>query len=562
MLTLSSLPTSLARRFALAAAGLAAGALLLTALASWWLLTRQHEDAMNELAARERQFHAQTIGLNLTALATRMTEVASSTLLSTGLVDRAGKEIYLLPFLAGIRQVNGITVQVLFTDYQGGEIASNYAEFSAEQQAWLREKLSLGRPASSIFLRGDSHELVAFAPLVYPNSKTPKGGLLYKIALSSLHSDEHMQLLWGPPLPSEPAQTNPVAVPAVFSALDFRVQGMPPPDSSRSLSPLYLPIFLLVMGLFIAVVFGGAQMASMLTRDLRQLQLFASHLVRDGLSRERAQTTGTEEVASLSASINQMLDRLYDQRQALTREGEKLVDLANALKRADKRKDEFVAMVAHELRNPLAPIMTGAEMLKLAAQDEALVQRTGQVIDNQAKHMARIIDDLLDISRITRGQVALKLESIDFANVVADAIEQIRPLIESNQHHLSVTLAAGPLPVKGDHARLVQVTSNLLNNAAKYTSEGGYLDLRVVIEDGCVRMTVGDNGSGIDPDLMPDIFDLFTQGERSYNRRQGGLSLGLALVKSLVQMHDGRVTADSPGFGKGSSFNVYLPCAQ
>jgi signal transduction histidine kinase/CheY-like chemotaxis protein len=562
MLTKSPLPTSLARRFALATAGLAAGALLLTSLASWWLLTRQHEDAMHELAARERQFHAQTISLNLTALATHMAEVASSTILATGLVEGAGKITYLQHFLPGIRQVNGIPVQVLFTDFEGREIASNNAQFSDEQRTWLRQKLKLGRPASAIFLRGESHELVALAPLVYPRTKTPDSGLLYKIALSTLHSDEHITLLWGAPLTGETTQTSPVPVPAVFGALDFRIQGMSPLDSDRSLSPLYLPIFLLVMGLFIAVVVGGAHMASVLTRDLRKLQLFASHLVRDGLSQERAQATGTEEVASLSSSINQMLDRLYEQRQALTREGQKLVDLADALKRADKRKDEFVAMLAHELRNPLAPIMTGAETLKLAAQDNPVVLRTGDIIGNQAKHMTRIIDDLLDISRITRGQVTLKLETIDFASVVAVAIEQIQPLIKSSHHHLSVSIPPGPMPVCGDHARLVQVTSNLLNNAAKYTPEGGYLDLRVAIEAGELRMTVGDNGSGIDPDLMPEIFDLFTQDERSSDRRQGGLGLGLALVKSLLQMHGGRVTADSPGLNKGASFNVYLPCAR
>ncbi|MDO9279984.1 MAG: ATP-binding protein [Polaromonas sp.] len=556
------IPTSLARRFALAAAGLAVAALLLTSIASWWLLTRQQENAMNELAARERQFHAQTIGLNLTALATRMTEIAGSTILATGRVNRAGRETYLQPFLASIQQVNGVPVQVLFADFQGGEIASNNAQFNAEERIWLREKLKLGRPVAAIFMNRDDPVLVALAPLVYPLTKKPEGGLLYKIALSALHSDEHMKLLWGAPLADEPTLTSPVTVPAVFASLNFRIIGTAPLEDNRSLSPLYLPVFLLVMGLFVAVVLGGAHMASVLTQDLRKLQLFASHLVRDGLSQERAQTTGTEEVASLSSSINQMLDRLYEQRQALTREAEKQVDLANALKRADKRKDEFVAMLAHELRNPLAPIMTGAEMLKLAAHNDPFIQRTGQIIGNQANHMARIIDDLLDISRITRGQVTLKLETIDFAKVVAVAIEQIRPLIESSQHHFSISIPAGPLPVSGDPARLVQVTSNLLNNAAKYTPEGGYLDLRVAIEDGELRMTVGDNGSGIDHDLMPEIFDLFTQGERTPDRRQGGLGLGLALVKSLVQMHGGRVTADSPGLGKGSSFNVYLPCGR
>ncbi len=546
----------------MASAGLAVGALLLTAMASWWLLIRQHDDAMNELAARERDFHSETIGLNLTAVAARMMEVATSTILASALVDSAGKEAYLQPFLAGIKQVNGIPVQVLFTDFEGVGIASNNASFSAEQRAWLSLKLKLGQPASAIFLNGINSELVALAPLVFPRTQSPEGALLYKIALSALHTDDHMKLLWGPALADEPNQTSPVAVPAVFKALHFRIQGISPMDSNRSLSPLYLPILLLVLGVFCAVVVVGAQMASVLTRDLRKLQIFAGALVRDGLSQERAQPTDTEEVASLSSSINQMLDRLYEQRQALTREGEKLTALADALKHADKRKDEFVAMLAHELRNPLAPIMSGAEVLKLAVQDDPLIQRTGHIISNQAKHMARIIDDLLDISRITRGQVTLKLETIDFATVVAVATEQIRPLIDSSQHHFSVSMPPGPLPVCGDHARLVQVASNLLNNAAKYTPEGGYVDLQVAVEGGELRMTVGDNGSGIDPELMPEIFDLFTQGERSSGRRQGGLGLGLALVKSLVQMHGGRVTAASPGPGKGSRFSVYLPCAR
>ena len=539
-------PSSLARRFALAAAGLAVAALLLTSLASWWLLTRQQEDAMHELAARERQFHAQTIGLNLTALATRMKEVA-------------GSETDLQSFLKNIQQVNGIPVQVLLANLDGSEIASNQAQFSPEERLWLREKLKLGRTASGIFLNGDDPELVVLMPLIYARQTAQARGLLYKIALSALHTDEHMTLLWGPPRANEPSQTSPVAVPSVFGALDFRVQGTSPQDSNRSLLPIYFPVFLLVLGLFIAVVLGGAHMASVLTRDLRKLQLFASQLVRDGLSQERAQTTGTEEVASLSSSINQMLDRLYEQRQALTREGQKQLDLADALKRADKRKDEFVAMLAHELRHPLAPIMNGAEMLQRAARDDPIIQRTGLIISQQAKHMARIIDDLLDLSRISRGQVTLQLETIDFATVVAVATEQIRPLIESSHHHLSVSMPSGPLPVSGDHARLVQVTGNLLNNAARYTPEGGHLHLRVAMAAGELRMTVGDNGSGIDSDLMPDIFDLFTQSERSAGRLQGGLGLGLALVKSLVQMHGGRVTADSPGLGKGSSFSVYLP---
>lgn len=562
MLKRPALPKSLTRRFALAAAGLAAGALLLTSMASWWLLNRQHEIALQELAARERQFHAQAVGLNLTALAARMSEVAGSTILATGLVDSAGKETYLEPFLAGLRQVNGIPVQVLFTDFEGNEIASNNGQFSAEQRAWLREQLKTGKPASAIFKNGSKPELVALEPLVYPRTTTPEGGLLYKVSLDTVHVDEHMQLLWGAELPADQRETNPVAAPSVFEALGFRILGEPGKDSSsEALTPQYLPIMLLALGLFAALVLAGARLASLLTRDLRQLQIFASDLVRDGLSQERVQTSGTEEVASLSSSINKMLDRLYEQRQALTREREKLMDLADALKRADKRKDEFVAMLAHELRNPLAPIMTGAEMLRHANGLDPMVEDTGRIIGNQARHMARIIDDLLDISRITRGQVTLKLETIDLACVTAVAIEQIQPLIASSKHHFSTDVPTGPLPVRGDHARLVQVVSNLLNNAAKYTTEGGFIELRTVQEDGEWHLSVGDNGSGIDPDLMPEIFDLFTQGERSSDRRQGGLGLGLALVKSLVVMHGGRVTAESAGLGRGSRFHVYLPCA-
>lgn len=563
MLSPSAFPKSLTRRFALAAAGLAAGALLLTSLASWWLLNRQHDNAVQELTARERQFHAQAVGLNLTALATRMSEVAGSTILATGLVDSAGKETYLQPFLSGLRQVNGIPVQVLFTDFEGGEIASNNGQFSVEQRLWLREQLRIGKSASAIFKNDGKPELVALEPLVYPRTTTPEGGLLYKVSLEAVHVHPTMQLLWGAEAPADQRQTNPVIAPPVFEALGFRIRGEPASaEATDPLTPQYLPIIVLALGLFAAVVLAGARLASVLTRDLRQLQAFASDLERDGLSQERVHTSGTEEVASLSTSINKMLDRLYEQRQALTREREKLMDLADALKRADKRKDEFVAMLAHELRNPLAPIMTGAEMLKMSSIADPIVEDTGRIIGNQARHMARIIDDLLDISRITRGQVTLKLETIDLAYVTAVAVEQIQPLIASSKHHFSIHVPRGPLPVRGDPARLVQVVSNLLNNAAKYTPEGGYIELRTVQENGEWHLTVSDNGSGIDPELMPEIFDLFTQGERSSDRRQGGLGLGLALVKSLVAMHGGRVMAESAGLGFGSRFHVYLPCAE
>lgn len=553
------LPTSLTRRFALGAAGLAAGVLLLTALASGWLLTRQHTEASRELAARERQFHAQTVSMNLVSLAARMKEVAGSTILATGLTDSAGKELYLRPFLESIRQVNGMAVQVLFTDFEGAEIAGNNGRFDDAQRQWMRQQVQLGRPGSAIFIGPQGSELLTLEPLIYSRTRAPEGALAYKVALGSLHADEHMQLRWGPTVAGEASLSSPVNTPAVFGALGFRVLGKTPTDAAAALSPPYLTLFFLLLALFAAVVLAGWHLASVLTHDLRQLKRFAGELVRDGLSQERAVTSGTEEVASLSAAINQMLDRLYAQRQALTHEGEKLLRMAAALKLADKRKDEFVAMLAHELRNPLAPIMSGADLLSIKTQDGPLVERTAGVIGKQARHMARIIDDLLDVSRITRGQVTLKLQTVDLALVVNESLQQIRPLIESHQHHMAVSLSPGHLLVSGDPARLVQVTSNLLENAAKYTPPGGDLALKVTLDKGELCLTVGDNGSGIDPELLPDIFELFTQGERTPDRHQGGLGLGLALVKSLVQLHGGRVTADSPGHGKGARFCVYLP---
>jgi signal transduction histidine kinase/CheY-like chemotaxis protein len=552
-------PTSLTRRFALCAAGLAAVVLLLTALASWWLLTRQHDEASRELAARERQFHAQTVSMNLISLAARMSEVAGSTILATGLMDSAGKELYLRPFLESIRQVNGMAVQVLFTDFEGGEIAGNYGRFDDSQRQWVRQQLQLGRPASAIFNGPGGSELLALVPLIYSSTRAPEGGLAYKIMLDSLHTDEHMQLHWGPVVAGVSGLSSPVNAPAVFGSLGFRVQDKTPLDAASALSPPYLTISILLVALFAAVVLAGSHLASVLTHDLRQLQLFAGDLVRDGLSQERAVTTGAEEVASLSNAINQMLDRLYKQRQALTRDGEKLLRMTEALQLADRRKDEFVAMLAHELRNPLAPIMSGADLLSNKTHDDPLIERTATVIGKQARHMARIIDDLLDISRITRGQVNLQMQTVDLALVVNESLQQIRPLIESNQHHFAVSLAPGQMLVRGDPARLVQVTSNLLENAAKYTPPGGYLELKVTMDKDELCLTVGDNGSGIDPELMPDIFEIFTQGERTPDRHQGGLGLGLALVKSLVQLHGGRVTADSPGLGKGARFSVYLP---
>jgi nitrogen-specific signal transduction histidine kinase/CheY-like chemotaxis protein len=232
-----------------------------------------------------------------------------------------------------------------------------------------------------------------------------------------------------------------------------------------------------------------------------------------------------------------------------------------ALRDADQRKDEFLAMLAHELRNPLAPISTASQLLTLTT-DPARVRTAGEVIGRQVRHMTELVDDLLDVSRVTRGLVHLDMEIVDLKTVVTSAIEQVRALIDSRGHALRTRLPPGPLWVHGDRTRLTQIVSNLLNNAAKYTPEGGDIDLVADASAGHVRVHVRDNGQGIEPALLPQIFDLFRQAERSPDRTQGGLGIGLALVRSLVEMHGGTIRADSKGKHQGAAFTVSLPQVQ
>ena len=230
-----------------------------------------------------------------------------------------------------------------------------------------------------------------------------------------------------------------------------------------------------------------------------------------------------------------------------------------ALQEANHRKDEFLAMLAHELRNPLAPISAAAQVLRLAPGQPDKVRQYSEVISRQVNHMTTLVNDLLDVSRVTRGMVQLEMAEVDVKAVVTQAAEQVHPLIEAGRHSLVVQLGTARTSVLGDRARLIQVTANLLANAAKYTPAGGKIALSVEPADGKVKIEVSDNGSGIDATLLPHVFDLFVQGKRTPDRAQGGLGLGLALVKNIVGMHGGQVAARSEGAGCGSTFTVELP---
>ena len=232
--------------------------------------------------------------------------------------------------------------------------------------------------------------------------------------------------------------------------------------------------------------------------------------------------------------------------------------LYSSLKEQDRRKDEFLAMLAHELRNPLAPIASAAELLKIGIASEERVRRSSEVISRQVKHMTSLVDDLLDISRVTRGLIQLEHVVVDIGATIRSAVEQSRPLIEARGHFLSIEQDPEGASVMGDPNRLVQVVANLLNNAAKYTPQGGRILLAVEHKGSIVRICVQDNGIGIDEALLPQVFDLFTQAERTPDRSQGGLGIGLALVKNVVSLHGGKVTAHSDGPGAGSTFTVSL----
>ncbi len=229
------------------------------------------------------------------------------------------------------------------------------------------------------------------------------------------------------------------------------------------------------------------------------------------------------------------------------------------LQEADRRKTEFLATLAHELRNPLAPLRTSLALLSRAQLPADKAASIYELMDRQVVHMVRLIDDLMEVSRITRGKIELQLEAVALDKIVRDAIELSRPLLDASGHRLDTTIGPGPWEMRGDFVRLNQVFANLLNNAAKYTPRGGRVAIDMRRESGMAQVTVSDNGMGIAEPMLGSIFDMFVQVSDTARIAQGGLGIGLTLVKSLVELHGGRVVAGSEGLGRGSSFVVHLP---
>jgi CheY-like chemotaxis protein/nitrogen-specific signal transduction histidine kinase len=231
------------------------------------------------------------------------------------------------------------------------------------------------------------------------------------------------------------------------------------------------------------------------------------------------------------------------------------------LREEARRKDEFLAMLGHELRHPLAPLHMVAELSRKSGLSAEDIQWMGNIIDRQVQHLARLVDDLLDVSHVRQGKVKLQKETVGLDQIVERAVETCQPLIEARRHQLTVSLPGEPLWIDGDAMRLAQVVANLVNNAAKYTEERGNIWLRAEKQGAQVSLKVRDTGVGIAAEFLPHIFEPFMQGSRNLNRSQGGLGIGLALVRSLVELHGGTVQVHSEGPGQGTEFTVLLPAA-
>jgi signal transduction histidine kinase len=295
----------------------------------------------------------------------------------------------------------------------------------------------------------------------------------------------------------------------------------------------------------------------------RELQELNRNLAQANERLAEANTTlqveKTRELETLNNILQRANQELESANRSLQTEVTERARVELALKEADRHKDEFLAMLAHELRNPLAPIRNAVQLMHRRSIEDQQLAWSRDVIERQLAHLTRLVDDLLDVSRITRGKINLNKEVIEIGALVARTVETVQPLIEERGHTLSVHLPSGILAVLGDPTRLSQALGNVLGNAAKYTERGGHITLSAIPIDSEVEIRVRDDGIGIPADLMPMIFNLFTQLDRTSGPTQSGLGIGLALVQRLIEMHGGSVTAHSDGPGRGSEFVIRLP---
>jgi signal transduction histidine kinase/ActR/RegA family two-component response regulator len=321
-----------------------------------------------------------------------------------------------------------------------------------------------------------------------------------------------------------------------------------------------------LLGALVIAALVASRLQASITRPLQAVSNVARQVMqrRDFTLRVPGNISG--EIGVLVDSFNDMLAEIGRRSHALqeanlTLEHEMQVRhrAEEALLVADRRKDEFLATLAHELRNPLAPIRTGLDILRLRSGDAQATQRATDIMERQLRQMVRLVDDLLDVSRINTGKFAIKMGRVELKAVVNDALEVVRSYIELHGHELHIDLPDRPVFLHGDATRLAQILSNLLNNAAKYTNRGGRVNLAARVEDKTLVLVVSDNGIGIAPDMLNSVFDMFVQVDSTLERTNAGLGVGLSLARRLVELHSGTIEARSAGLNRGSEFSVRLP---
>jgi signal transduction histidine kinase len=273
----------------------------------------------------------------------------------------------------------------------------------------------------------------------------------------------------------------------------------------------------------------------------------------------RRMSTEDQDLASVMTRAGAIIISQHQEAQARRETAIALQKNEARLQAADRQKNEFLAMLAHEMRNPLAPILNASEVLARTSGADVPARHAIGVIQRQTAHLTRLVDDLFDVARITQGRIQLQTASLDLKNVISQALEALEPQLKAKRHVVNLVSSDEPLYVTGDLARLVQCVGNLLSNAAKYTDPGGKIRLRTRADDSCVHIEIADNGVGIPVEVLPRVFDLFVQNDRTLDRAQGGLEIGLAVVKRLVEMHGGEISASSGGVGRGSTFEIRLP---
>ena len=320
-----------------------------------------------------------------------------------------------------------------------------------------------------------------------------------------------------------------------------------------------IPVVLFTVPITLAALYGGfgPGICATLLGALISNFLFIEPIYSLGLKT----VSGTVVLGSfllVGSLISYFGHRMQRMQANLAEQARQLMAANLALEAGAARKDEFLAMLAHELRNPLAGIGTAAELLKVAAGNPQRITQAGAVITRQVGHMCKLVDDLLDVSRVTRGLVALERHPVDVDEVIHGAVEQIRASFDQKQQRLSIVHPESAVWVSGDRIRLIQVIGNLLANANKYSPAGSAVELAVHSAHDSITITVSDQGQGIAAALLPNVFDLFMQAERTPDRAQGGLGIGLALVRKIVELHGGEVAAHSAGEGQGTSMTVRL----